>query len=457
MRHFMAQFGPALQWPWTRLTDVPELTDELLDRLVAQSDEQAGGPLDPGARGAARRLPGGGDAGTPRRRVRRRRGRRRLRADRLAAALRGGRVRAIGAQRHDGRRHAPSSRASGSATTARAASVCTRRPTERVLDTFALDPDVGPVTVKAGADVAVGRLGRRPSQRVPDGCGACRRSAASAELPAPRLWDAEIAAALPEFEYAEVVSGDDGAAAVRRGRVDDGHRVRAQRADDRGDVARPRPPGRSRSATTNFGADFHVEAKLDPNNVAYTAVELRPHTDLPYHGTRRASSSSIASPPTRRAARARSSTGSGSPTGSAATIRTRSGVLCDVPIPYRFHDAGHDLRFAAPVIGCEPRRRRYREIRFHNALMAPFDLAVGMTEATYRALRRFDRVARSDEAQLVVRLQPGDVIVFHNRRVLHGRRAFDPGAGGSSTSSACTSTSTNGCRKSGCCGRSRPG
>jgi len=43
MRHFLAQFGPALKWPWSKLTDVPELTDELLDRLVAQSDAQAGG------------------------------------------------------------------------------------------------------------------------------------------------------------------------------------------------------------------------------------------------------------------------------------------------------------------------------------------------------------------------------------------------------------------------------
>ena len=43
MRHFMAQFGPALQWPWTKLMDVPELTDELLDRIVAQSDAQAAG------------------------------------------------------------------------------------------------------------------------------------------------------------------------------------------------------------------------------------------------------------------------------------------------------------------------------------------------------------------------------------------------------------------------------
>ncbi len=43
MRHFMAQFGPALAWPWTKLMDVPELTDELLDTIVAQSDEQAAG------------------------------------------------------------------------------------------------------------------------------------------------------------------------------------------------------------------------------------------------------------------------------------------------------------------------------------------------------------------------------------------------------------------------------
>ena len=42
MRHFVEQFGPTLQWPWSKLTDVPELTAELLDRLVVESDEQAG-------------------------------------------------------------------------------------------------------------------------------------------------------------------------------------------------------------------------------------------------------------------------------------------------------------------------------------------------------------------------------------------------------------------------------
>ncbi len=42
MKHFMAQFGPALQWPWTKLMDVPEFTDELVDLIAGQSDAQSG-------------------------------------------------------------------------------------------------------------------------------------------------------------------------------------------------------------------------------------------------------------------------------------------------------------------------------------------------------------------------------------------------------------------------------
>ena len=42
MKHFMAQFGPCLQWPWTKLMDVPEFTDELVDLIAGQSDAQSG-------------------------------------------------------------------------------------------------------------------------------------------------------------------------------------------------------------------------------------------------------------------------------------------------------------------------------------------------------------------------------------------------------------------------------
>ena len=42
MRHFLAQFGPCLKWPWTKLMDVPELTDELIQTIADQSDAQSG-------------------------------------------------------------------------------------------------------------------------------------------------------------------------------------------------------------------------------------------------------------------------------------------------------------------------------------------------------------------------------------------------------------------------------
>ena len=42
MRHFMTQFGPALEWPWSKLTDVPPFTDELVDLITEQSDAQSG-------------------------------------------------------------------------------------------------------------------------------------------------------------------------------------------------------------------------------------------------------------------------------------------------------------------------------------------------------------------------------------------------------------------------------
>ena len=43
MRHFLAQFGPCLKWPWTKLTDVVDLDEPLIEKIAAQSDKQAAG------------------------------------------------------------------------------------------------------------------------------------------------------------------------------------------------------------------------------------------------------------------------------------------------------------------------------------------------------------------------------------------------------------------------------
>ncbi len=48
MRAMLAMFGPCLKWPWTKLTDVPELTDDFVNKVGDQCEAQAGalGPRD---------------------------------------------------------------------------------------------------------------------------------------------------------------------------------------------------------------------------------------------------------------------------------------------------------------------------------------------------------------------------------------------------------------------------
>ena len=41
MRHFLAQFGPCLKWPWSKLTNVVDLDEALIEKIAAQSDKQA--------------------------------------------------------------------------------------------------------------------------------------------------------------------------------------------------------------------------------------------------------------------------------------------------------------------------------------------------------------------------------------------------------------------------------
>lgn len=42
MAHFLHQFGPALKWPWSKLTDVPDMDDTLITAIAEQSNAQSG-------------------------------------------------------------------------------------------------------------------------------------------------------------------------------------------------------------------------------------------------------------------------------------------------------------------------------------------------------------------------------------------------------------------------------
>ena len=242
-------------------------------------------PLDPRARGAARRLPRRRDARPRGRRLRRRRGRRRARgavAPLATAARTGRRSVNVDVRRRPSHRAAPPA---GCATTASAPSASTRRPRERLLDTFALDPHVAPASMVAERRHAQHRVERRAPQRL------LARSPAGA-LPVPSCAASRRSAAPP--------LGCRAGRGVARGRLRRGHGDRrglrqfvdtvwtdgvafVRDAPTNEDALRALARRVGHIRATNFGPDFHVEAMVDPNNVAYTSVELRPHTDLVNH------------------------------------------------------------------------------------------------------------------------------------------------------------------------------
>ncbi len=70
-----------------------------------------------------------------------------------------------------------------------------------------------------------------------------------------------------------------------------------------------------------------------------------------------------------------------------------------------------------------------RGIRMTDRTLPPVDLPEGEIEPAYRALRAMSEQLYASERTFERHLQPGELVIFDNHRVLHARRAFDPEAG----------------------------
>ncbi len=179
---------------------------------------------------------------------------------------------------------------------------------------------------------------------------------------------------------------------------------------------------------TNFGTTFEVINKPDPNNLAYTSVALPLHTDLPNQEV----------PPGYQFLHclANEAEGGGSlfADGFAMAEDLRQEdpeafrLLCEVTIPFRFHDETADIRVHRPVITLGP-KGDVIEIRFNAHLAGIFDMAADTMPAYYRAYRAFMAKTRDAKYRLTLKLKGGEMVVFDNRRVLHGRDSFDPSTG----------------------------
>ena len=179
---------------------------------------------------------------------------------------------------------------------------------------------------------------------------------------------------------------------------------------------------------TNFGTTFEVISKPNPNNLAYTAEALPLHTDLTNQEL----------PPGYQFLHclANDSPGGGSlfcdGFAVAADLEAQAPelveILASTSVPFRFHDSETDIRARKHVI-TRNATNDIVEICFNAHLADILDLEPDKLMPYYAAYRRFMAMTRSPEYLRSFRLEAGEMVVFDNRRILHGREAFEPGVG----------------------------
>jgi gamma-butyrobetaine dioxygenase len=179
---------------------------------------------------------------------------------------------------------------------------------------------------------------------------------------------------------------------------------------------------------TNFGETFRVETKPDANNLAYTSHALALHTDLPNQEL----------PPGFQFLHCVRNDATGGGSTFADSFRIAENIrdedfeafhlLSTIPIPYRFHDRDFDIRVHRPLIGLDERGNLF-DVRYSAHLMDAFDMGSAVMGDYYKAFRKFMAGTRDPNLIIAFKLNAGEMVVFDNRRILHGRQAFDPATG----------------------------
>ena len=186
----------------------------------------------------------------------------------------------------------------------------------------------------------------------------------------------------------------------------------------------------SHTRETFFKTPFEVINIPKPNNSAYTAHALRNHMDLPW----------FENPPGYQFLHCLINEVEGGDSSAVDAFAVADYLkkneketfetLVNIPLKFRDKDYTQKLHrtFYAPAISLT-KDGDYNDIRFSVATMDTLDCHPDVMDNVYRAHHRFGNLLHDDKFQIKFRLEPGDIFSFNNRRILHGRTAFDPNSG----------------------------
>jgi trimethyllysine dioxygenase len=255
-----------------------------------------------------------------------------------------------------------------------------------------------------------------------DGAAAAR-IAGLGSAPEPVLWDqAGIDAAVPAVHHDALMAGDAGVRDCLHEIVRYGFCVvQGTPVSTTATEAVIRRIGYVRE--TIFGGMWEFEANLAKADTAYTNLELLPHTDGTYSHDA----------PGLQALHCLAFAGEGGESTLVDGLRIAAelaadapvdyATLCRVEVPGQYVGDGVHLMAARPVFRLSA-AGQVVQVSFNNADRAPFLLPAEEMTAFYGALRAFEQLANDRRLQWRHVLRPGQVLLFDNWRVLHGRGAY---------------------------------
>ncbi len=249
----------------------------------------------------------------------------------------------------------------------------------------------------------------------------------NAGFPAPVTWDADTMPEPPTFNGPAVMDSDAALYDWLHALATFGLARLEGLPTENGTVEKvARRIGTVRAS--NFGFLFTVESKSDPDSNAYTSAALTGHTDL---------ASREVQPGLQLLHCQENSCSTGHSTmvdgfKIAEVIRDEDPelfrALTDLNWLFSNRHPDSDFRWSGPIVETDP-DGSLTEIRNTSFLRANPDMPDSEVPRAYRAVRRYAALARQDRFTCATLFRPGDCVIFNNRRMLHGRSAFDPSEG----------------------------
>ena len=179
---------------------------------------------------------------------------------------------------------------------------------------------------------------------------------------------------------------------------------------------------------TNFGEFFNVKSKPNPNDLAYTSLPLAPHTDNPYRNP---------VPCIQILHCIENEVSGGLSTlvdGFTVTEQLKKDfpkyykILTEIKVRFQFIDQSVVLENWAEMIQLDE-FGEFKQVRFSPRLDFVPLMNKEKLELYYSARKKISELYNSDNYRIEFKLQPGDLLMMDNHRLLHGRTTYDTNEG----------------------------